>query len=198
MMWYVIQAKSGDEFDIKTLFEAIRPKGLNCESFIPLYEEVRRSGGKCHIIFKRLFPGYIFLETDNPDEVLHTLRAIPEYTRLLGNVEADGSKTFIPVGEEDEEFLRTLFSDGVMHVSYVHMAQNGRIDHIVGPLYNYRNHITKLEMRHRMAIVETEMFGKMRKVRFGLWTDEDPELVWLRRQIDITETETGDVLDKGR
>lgn len=178
-MWYVVQVSSGNEHEIKALLEALKPAELSCESFIPLYEEVRRSGGKCRILFKKLFPGYIFIETDDADGVFAVLHAIPEFTKLLGAVERDGSKVFIPIGKEDEEFLRTLFNDGIMHVSYMHMTKTGRIDRITGPLANYKNHITKLEMRHRMAIVEAEMFGKKRKVRFGLWTDEDPELPYL-------------------
>ncbi len=180
-MWYVIQVNSGNEHDIKDLLEAMKPADLFCECFIPLYEEVRRSGGKCRILFKKLFPGYVFIETDDAEGVFSVLREIPEFTKLLGGVEVDGSKVFIPIGDEDEAFMHTLFEDGLMHVSYVHMTKNGRIDCITGPLANYKNHITKLEMRHRMAIVEAEMFGKKRKVRFGLWTDEDPELPYLEK-----------------
>lgn len=180
-MWYVIQVNSGNEHEIKDLLEAMKPADLSCECFIPLYEEVRRSGGKCRILFKKLFPGYVFIETDDVKGVFAVLREVPEFTKLLGGVEADGSKNFIPIGDGDEAFMRTLFEDGLMHVSYVHMTKNGRIDRITGPLANYKNHITKLEMRHRMAIVEAEMFGKKRKVRFGLWTDEDPKLPYLEK-----------------
>jgi transcription antitermination factor NusG len=77
------------------------------------------------------------------------------------------------------------------------MAKNGRIDKIAGPLAHYKNHITKLEMRHRMAIVEAEMFGKRRKVKFGLWTDEDPFLPGIERLKNDAEKrdDSSDVLD---
>lgn len=183
-MWYVVQVKSGEEQEMKALLEVARKPGTFGRCFSPLYEEVRRSAGKCHIYFRRLFPGYIFVEGDNPRDIFDALREIPEFTKLLGAVEEDGSKLFIPIGEEDEKFLRTLFENGIMHVSYIHMAKNGRIDKIAGPLAVYRGHITKLEVRHRMAVVEAEMFGKKRRVRFGLWTDEDPILPWVERVKD--------------
>ncbi len=199
-MWYVIQVKSGEEMRMKTLLDKLDKlgtKGAYRECFIPMFEDVRISGGKCRIVFRRLFPGYIFADSDNPDRLFETLKGIPDFTRLLGTSEADGNKIFIPVGEEDREFMMTMFEDGLMHISYVHMNRNGRIDKIAGPLSNYRNHITKLELRHRMAIVEAEMFGKKRKVKFGFFTDDDPELpeiVTLKK--DITNTDnTGDVLD---
>ena len=180
-MWYVVQVKSGEEQEMKALLEAVKKPGAYSRCFTPLYEEVRRSAGKSQIYFRRLFPGYVFLEGDDPRQILESLREIPEFTKLLGVVEEDGSKLFIPIAMEDEKFLDTLFEDGIMHVSYIHLARTGRIDQIAGPLANYREHITKLEMRHRMAIVEAEMFGKKRRVRFGLWTDDDPGLPWVER-----------------
>ncbi len=180
-MWYVIQVKSGEEQEMKALLDKLRKNGAYGECFVPLFEDVKRSGGKCRIGFRKLFPGYIFVEAEDPRGLFKTLMGIADFTKLLGTVEEDGSKLFIPIGKEDEEFLRTLFTDGLMHVSYVHVAKSGRIDRIVGPLANYRNHITKLELRHRMAIVEADMFGKRRKVKFGLWTDEDPVLPGLER-----------------
>lgn len=180
-MWYVIQVKSGEEQEMKALLDKLRTEGAYGECFVPLFEDVKRSGGKCRIGFRKLFPGYLFVESDDPQKIFETLMGIKDFTKLLGTVEKDGSKVFVPICTEDEEFLRTLFTDGLMHVSYVRMAKNGRIDRIVGPLANYRNHITRLEMRHRMAVVEAEMFGKMRKVKFGLWTDDDPVLPGLER-----------------
>ena len=199
-MWYVIQVKSGDEHELKALLETIKKPGAFGESFVPLFEEVRRSGGKNNISFRRLFPGYIFVEADDPRNVFETLREVPEFTKLLGSVEDDGTKLFIPIGKEDEEFLDTLFEDGCMHVSYIHMAKNGRIDRIAGPLASYRNHITKLEIRHRMAVVEAEMFGKKRRVKFGLWTDEDPVLPYIEKLKNgnkpSANPENGDVVSK--
>lgn len=180
-MWYVVQVKSGEEQEMKVLLDRLRKDGTYGECFVPLFEDVKRSGGKCRIGFRKLFPGYVFVESDDPQKIFETLREIKDFTKLLGSVEEDGTKLFIPIGKEDEEFMRTLFDDGLMHVSYVHVAKNGRIDKIVGPLAHYRNHITKLELRHRMAIVEAEMFGKRRKVKFGLWTDEDPLLPLIER-----------------
>lgn len=196
-MWYVIQVKSGEEQEMKALLDKLREDGTYGECFVPLFEDVKRTGGKCRIGFRKLFPGYIFVECEEPDKLFDTLMGVKDFTKLLGAVEEDGTKTFVPIGKEDEEFMRTLFDDGLMHVSYVHLAKNGRIDKIVGPLANYKNHITKLELRHRMAVVEAEMFGKRRKVKFGLWTDDDPMLPGLERLKKYAEGKGGshDVLD---
>ena len=180
-MWYVVQVKSGEEQEMRALLDKLRSDGAYGECFVPLFEDVKRSGGKCRIGFRKLFPGYVFVETDDPDRLFEVLRGVADFTKLLGAVEDDGTKVFVPIGKDDEDFMKTLFDEGIMHVSYVHVAKNGRIDRIAGPLAHYRNHITKLELRHRMAVVEAEMFGKRRKVKFGLWTDDDPVLPMVQR-----------------
>ncbi|RKM60406.1 hypothetical protein D6855_06715 [Butyrivibrio sp. CB08] len=189
-MWYVVQVKSGQEQEMRALIDKLRDEEAYGECFVPLFEDVKRSGGKCRIGFRKLFPGYVFVECQNPGRLFDTLMGVKDFTKLLGAVEEDGSKLFIPIGKEDEEFLGTLFADGIMHVSYIHMTKNGRIDKIAGPLAHYRNHITKLELRHRMAVVGAEMFGKRRKVKFGLWTDDDPilpELEKLKGENDVLD-----------
>ncbi len=183
-MWYVVQTKTGDEPELLQLIEKMGEHRSGDRCFVPLYEEVHRSGGKCRIFFRRFFPGYIFIDTDDPEGLFGILKQIPEFTRLLGSREEDGTTTFVPVGSEDEAFLNSLLDEGTVHVSYIQMAKTGRIDRIVGPLSGYRNHITKLDIPHRRAIVETEMFGKRRKIRFGLWTNADPKLPWLEKQLN--------------
>lgn len=182
-MWYVIQTKSGDEDKIKTLFESRQDDATYVSCFIPLFEEVRRRSDKYAIIIRRMFPGYLFVDTDKPDEIFKGLKKIPDFTKLLGFKEDDGELYFIPVSPEDEKFLLSLLDDGIMHVSYVHLSKNNRIDKIVGPLSGYRNHIVKLEFRRRTAAVELDMFGRKRRINFGLWTDGDPEVPWLRQQM---------------
>lgn len=183
-MWYVIQVYSGREHEVKALLENVpgadRPERL----FIPLYEEVRRRGGEYRILLRRLFPGYLFAQTDDARRLFTFLRRVPEFTRLLNTEEEDGEKVFLPVGEEDQGFLDTLLDDGLMHVSYVEMDKRSRrIRRIVGPLARYRDCITHLETRHREAVVETEVFGKKRRIRFGLWMEGDPRIPWLEQQM---------------
>ncbi len=192
-MWYVIQVKTGEETEVKNFLDKFRMDGAYTKCFIPLFEDVRRSGGKCRIGFKKLFPGYVFIDSDEPERAFEILKKVPRFTRLLGYDENDGEKIFLPISAEDQAFLQTLFADGLMHLSYVHISKNGRIDKVAGPLANYRKHITKLELRHRTAIVETEMFGKQRRVKFSFWTDDDSELPEIEKL--KSEADGSDVLD---
>ena len=188
-MWYVIRVKSGDEQKLKSMIESRLEKEYYRDCIIPVYESVRRRKEKCLIMLCRLLPGYILIDTDNPMEVDKALKRIPYFTEILGTREnKESEKIFIPIGKEDEEFLKSILDDGVMHVSYVHLSKTNRIDKVIGPLKNYYKYITKMEYRHRYATIEAEIFGKKRIINFGLWGDGDPRLPWLEeRKKDLEE-----------
>ena len=183
-MWYVVQTESGNEHLMRQLLLKIAPEGVVRASFIPLYEDVWRRQGVGHISIRRLFPGYFFVDTDEPETVSRVMRWIPEFKRVLAMWERDGTRTFMPVLPDEQAFLDSLMETGLMHVSFIRRTKSGRIDTIIGPLSRYSNRITKLDVPHRRAIVETELFGRHRKIKFGLWTDDDPYLPWLDRILE--------------
>lgn len=180
-MWYVIQTKSGEEKDLKLFLEHILPESIQASFFVPLYENVWRKGGTGHISLQLMFPGYVFAETDMPEKLFEQLKRTPKFTRMLNMEETDGERTFLTVSGQDEAFLRSLLEDNVMHVSYIRRSKSGRIEKLLGPLAGYEKYITKLDIPHRRAIVEAHIFGKERKIKFGLWTDADPDTPRIRR-----------------
>ncbi|MCR4643707.1 MAG: hypothetical protein K5697_16990 [Lachnospiraceae bacterium] len=179
-MWYVIQTRCGFEDELAERLKR-KLKAEECrECFSPVFEDVKRTGGESRISRRRLFPGYVLIDTEKPEEVYEALRTVNEFTRLLGSEkDPEEEKLFIPVSEEDRLFLQSILSDGVMRVSFVEKVKGTQTGRIIGPLARYGNHITKLEFRKRWAIVEAEIFGKRRKIKFGLWTDEDEKIPWI-------------------
>ena len=186
-LWFVIQTKTGEESRVVSLIQGLGTQDREIRCIVPLFEQVERSATSYQLRLRRLFPGYILLDTDEPEEVNETLRRVPEFTRILGTKEEDGRKTFIPIEEEDRQFLNTLLRDGMVHLSYVHMKKS-RMDRVIGPLAEYAGNIVKLDIQHRRAIVEKDILGKHRKICFGLWIDGDPENAWIRKQIDSGNT----------
>ncbi len=172
----MIQTMSGTEQELKELIEHGTDSNVCRECIIPLCENVWRKGGVGHISIQRLFPGYVFVDTDNPKGLYDEQRQIQRFTRMLSMPEEKGEKTFIPVEPEEEAFLRSILEDGVMRVSFIRLGRTGRIENVKGPLEKYVSGIVKLDLPHRRAIVEKELFGKQRRIRFGLWTEGDPKL----------------------
>lgn len=180
-MWYVIQTMSGKEHEVCLWINTFVDKSLFMRCFVPLYEDVWRKEGIGHISIKRLFTGYLFIETDTPEEIYEALKDISQMTVLLSTDEKTG-KSFIPLHKEEEAFLDSILSDGIMKVSYVHMSKNGKINMVIGPLQSYTDRIVRVDVPHRRAIVDIPIMGESKKLKFGLWLDKDPKLEWIEQE----------------
>lgn len=177
-MWYVIQTFTGKEQEVAACINLKIDKRLYNRCFVPLYEDVWRKGGVGHISIKRMFAGYVFIHTDTPTELYEELKRFPKLTILLYTKEKD-FKELLSLYPEEEAFFDTILSEGTMRVSYVHVDKKGKIDTIIGPLHDFADHIVKVDLSHRRAMVEIPMLGEMRTVKFGLWTDRDEKISWI-------------------
>ena len=83
---------------------------------------------------------------------------------------------------EEEQFLRSIYTDGIMRVSYIEKNSNGRVTAIIGPLEQYQDYIIKLDLSHRRAVAEIPLFGQMRRMKFGLWSEKDAKIPWIEEE----------------
>ncbi len=185
-MWYVLQTKSGEESIVKNFLERWIDED-DCKVILPLYEDVWCKGRLGHIQLKRFFPGYLFLDMENPREIIEEIRRIPKFKRLLSSEIDEGTSFFLPVGEDDRAFLESITENGVMRVSYIQVSPQGGIERIIGPLKYFEKDIVKLNVPCRRAIVETEVFGKLHRLKFSLWTSRDPGIPWIERALQTGE-----------
>lgn len=185
-MWYVIQTRTGAESELVKNLEEVLPPEEGRRFLIPMFQDVLRSGGVSRIRNRRIFPGYVLIDTKRPEDIISSRnrRRIYEFTRVLGADSEEVDKDIKPVDKDDAAFLESILENGVMSVSYVDLGKGTKIRRIIGPLAKYGNRITKIELRRRRAIVDAFVFGKQRKIKFGLWTAEDPELPWIKEALD--------------
>ena len=177
-MWYVIQTVNGEEQQVCTWINQRMDRALFRRCFVPLYEDVWRKEGIGNISIRKMFGGYLFIETDRPEDVYEELRKAPGLTILLSEENQTG-KRFWPIHKEEEEFLDNVLWDGLMRVSYIERNANGRITFVAGPLADYQEYIVKIDLPHRRAIVEMPFLGEKRRLKFGLWSSKDPAIPWL-------------------
>lgn len=180
-MWYVIQTMSGKEHEVCLWINTFVDKSLFTRCFVPLYEDVWRKEGIGHISIKRLFTGYLFIETEEPEKIHEALRDISQMTVLL-SADDKNEKIFIPLHREEEIFFDSILSDGIMKVSYVHLNKNGKINMVIGPLQSYTDRIVRVDVPHRRAIVDIPIMGESKRLKFGLWLDKDPKLAWIEEE----------------
>ena len=175
-MWYVMQVASGREGHTVLLMERILSQGILENCFVPMRRMKKKYEGRWREVREKLFPGYVFLISEQPQLLYDELKQIPALTKLLGSCE----EYFTPLSEKDAEFLMKLQSiqnikdeekdigAATVDLSKVAVGENQRIKIISGPLKNLEGQIKKINLHKRIAVVEAEFMGNKSLVHLGI------------------------------
>lgn len=162
-MWYVVQVESGKEEQVlqhcqRRISEQILQRG-----FLPYYDELRKNKGKWTVVRKKLFPGYLFLVTEDAEALYQELKKILEWTKLLKT-----GDTIVPLSDWEVEFLlRFGGEEQVVGVSRG-IIENDRVIVQSGPLKGQEGYIKKVDRHRRKAYLQMEMFGRIVNVQMSL------------------------------
>ena len=162
-MWYVLQVRTGAEESIRLQCRSNIPEAVLERCFIPYYEEKKRIRGKWTIQKKVLFPGYVFVVTEDLNHLYDSLKTVIGLTKLIGT-----GKEIVPLTEEEKDFLLGFggeeqvvkMSEGIIEGTKIIVTQ--------GPLMGKEGYIKKIDRHKRKARLELEMFGRMQEVVVGL------------------------------
>lgn len=162
-MWYVLQVMSGREADLQTLFSFYFDQDLLQDCFCPTYETSYKKDGMRRTVLRCLFPGYLFLVTEDIQEVEWQLRGIPEMTKIL-----KVDREYIPLTEAEQTFLE-------QHLNQEHILSMSRgyqvgeeICITDGAFAGYRGRLKAVDRHNRYGVISLEMFGRDVDMRFGL------------------------------
>lgn len=167
-MWYVIQVRTGSEEKIVVQCQKIIQE-QDCEGsalrkcFIPYYEQKRRYEGAWHTEQKKLFPGYVFLVSDNLEQLQESLTEIVGLTKLLGIGEE-----IVPLMEEEVQWLKKLGGDSQVVEASIGVIEHDEIRIVSGPLEGMEGCIKKIDRHKRLAWLEVAMMGRIMEVQVGL------------------------------
>lgn len=161
---YVVQVIGGREESMRHAIA--RELGLSDEDcFVPLCELPRKERGEWHSRRELLFPGYVFVNTNDPQMLLCSLKKVHGMTRLLG---VDGENV-TSLTKDEVAWLNAMTGSGAHAVEVSQGVQEG--DHIVvtqGPLKGREALIRKVNRHKRLAWVEFHMLGRRTTVKVGL------------------------------
>lgn len=102
-MWYVVQTRTGTEESIRIQCKKNVSAEVLERCFIPYYEEQKRIRGEWTTQTKVLFPGYVFMITENVEALYEELKTIIGLTKLIGTGEE-----IVPLQEEEIAFLESF------------------------------------------------------------------------------------------
>lgn len=165
-MWYVIQTIAGKEMEAVQVIDKVLAKSCYTKCFVIQRECVWRIKGQRRVHIEPLFPSYIFVESDTPEDFFFALKKVPKMTKLLG----DGN-TFWSVEKEDIEFLKKIVGNDKQYIvrrSLVEVDSDGTIISAEGFLKEYIGKIVKKRLRKRIVLIEFPFLGRLRQIEVGI------------------------------
>ncbi|MFR7590504.1 MAG: antiterminator LoaP [Longibaculum sp.] len=164
MNWYVIQVRSGHEKEIADKCRFMIPKEILKECFIPEYVTKRKFKGKWHDVRSVLFKGYVFLISDEIDELFTELKKVPDFTKVIGKKK----ETIYPLKDGEVEFLKAFGKDDHIVDMSVGFIEGDKIYITEGPLQGREGMITKVDRHKRIAYINVDIFNEITTAKVGL------------------------------
>ena len=162
--WYVLRVETGHEDRAeRELRKNIGTEAL-CDICVPRSEYKRKFHGKWKIVQGALFPGYIFVLT-NDVFALHVM--LPKISGITYIIKNDAG--FLPLDEKGLSFLKAfrLFDDDVIGFSEGYI-EGDEVFITKGPLQGQTAYIAKINRHKRIAILSVNMMGRDVEVKVGL------------------------------
>lgn len=168
-MYYVIQVQTSKEN--KTIEEIKRHLSSNVliDVFTPTYMQRKNIKGEWKDFGKIAFPGYIFIETNNIQEVFHQLYYVEGFAKLLGR-EAN-SENFLPLNDFESKMIEVLYGKEVNHqlgISEITLEKGNKVKVLRGQLFGLEGLIKKVNLHKRQITITFPFGGKSIEATVGI------------------------------
>ncbi len=164
-MFYAIQTTPAREQETKVMIEKLIGKDLYTKCFILTRDMRKKFGGKWITVEEKLFPGYIFVETDKVLELYLSAHKVPTLTKFLGRE----NETFIALNEKESRWMSSLISAGEeVPVSEIDIEEGNKVTILSNPLSALEGYVKKIDLHKRRAEVEVEFMGEKRVFYLGV------------------------------
>ena len=170
-MYYVIQVAPGKEADT----ELYITKKVEAELYSSCFHPVRQVRKKYHGEWKdkheKLLPGYVFINSENAEDLYQALKSIPMLTKFLGwNLEC-----VTALNEHETEWLEAIVPvnrdgtiTGEVPLSQIEVDENDQIKILSGPLQDMEGMVKRINLHKRIAEVEVEFMGRKTIIHLGI------------------------------
>ena len=161
-MYYVVQVKTGKEQQAIEDILKNKPDDPDFDVFAPYRISIRKYKGVERQVVERCFPGYVFVETNNVQDLFVQLYWTPGFTKLLGR-EAD-TNNFVPLDKDEERMIDILYSrnnNRITQISNIEVREGEMIRVLDGPLMGLETKIKKVNLHKRKVTIEYTMCGRL-------------------------------------
>jgi len=158
MNYYAIQVKTRSEEKFIKLFKASHPQITFPIHFPKRLLDIRK-GGKIKASTPAVFPGYLFIEAENDEEIISCqweFRRTEGFYRFLKS-----NRDITPLADRDLELVLHFInnSGSVAGRSKVYFNENSRIIVVEGPLIGLEGRIIKVDRRKGRAKIKLDLYN---------------------------------------
>ena len=161
-MYYVVQVKTGKEQQAIEDILKNKPDDPDFDVFAPFRISICKYKGVERQVIERCFPGYVFVETNNVQDLFIQLYWTPGFTKLLGR-EAD-TNNFVPLDKDEARMIDILYSRNngrITQISNIEVREGEMIRVLDGPLMGLETKIKKVNLHKRKVTIEYVMCGRL-------------------------------------
>ncbi len=168
-MWCAVHVKDGEEARAEAFVSGLLPSDLNARCFHLTRDRRKKYGGEWQTIHEKLFPGYVFITTDQPEKVHRKLKQAPKPRLLFSSDECVSM-----LREQEADFMERITGDdkscgfGRIAVSKVKVTEAGGVECLSGPLLNVGGMVRKIDLHKRIAEVEADFMGHRQALYLGI------------------------------
>lgn len=165
MKWYVLHTLSSHEAKVKKIIEFQKlkwPDGQRIGQIkIPTLDMAELHNGKKRIVKKKFMPGYVFIELEITDELIHQIRNV---VGVMGFVGTDAKPQVLT--EEEMQSLFAEMGDAVSSASEekvlpkILFSEGETVKIIDGPFANFQGVIDEVNIEKGKLRVRVEIFGR--------------------------------------
>lgn len=167
-MIYAIQVQSQQERHvIQMILKMVNPDILE-RCYLPYRERLKKLNGQWRIVDEILFEGYVFIETTKPLDLYMQLKKIPKLTKMLYDYD-EKQPFFIDLTEKDIQFIEYMIAEGCyLRLSEIRIGPEREIEILSGPLLEFAEQITDINLHKRYANVHMQFLDKEADIYFGI------------------------------
>ncbi|OUR63359.1 transcription termination/antitermination protein NusG [Methylophaga sp. 42_25_T18] len=159
--WYVIQAYSGFEAQVKrSLEERIERFGMEDkfdEILVPTEEVVEMRDGQPRKSERKFFPGYVLVNMEMDDDTWHVVNDIPRVLRFIGGT---GDRP-APISDAEANQILQRVQDGVDSPRPKVLFEPGEVVRVTdGPFNDFTGVVEDVNYEKSKLRVEVVIFGR--------------------------------------
>ncbi|WP_018862845.1 MULTISPECIES: transcription termination/antitermination protein NusG [unclassified Thioalkalivibrio] len=161
LRWYVVQAFSGFEAQVKrSLEERVERFGMQDhfgQILVPTEEVVEMKDGQKRKSERKFFPGYVLVQMDLNDEAWHLVKAVP---RVLGFIGGTADRP-APISDKEADAILQRMQEGAEKPRPKVLFEVGEMVRVIdGPFNDFNGVVEEVNYEKSRLLVAVQIFGR--------------------------------------